>query len=132
MATENARKFVDKVMTDAALNERVKDMKPEAVLACAKEQGLDFTEEELKAALGDEKLSLEDLDNVAGGNVVGGSYLPKKPSKKDTCPGNASGDHEWVKTGHVEDPHSFLWIDYTIGYDIYTCSCCGKTKREHV
>ena len=127
MAIENAKQFVEKVKADVALNERLKGKKPEECLALAKEMGLEFTEEELKAALSVEELSLEDMDKVAGGSLRKKKYY----AWAQRCPANGDNDHVWVKTGHREDYSTFLWIEYSDGWDIYTCSLCGKTKEVH-
>ena len=124
MAIENAKKFVEKVKADAALCERVKDMTPQEGLALAKELGLEFTEAELKDALNNRELNPEELDEAAGG----AGRRHKNPTNKECN----DKQHNWVKTGHYEDPRSFLWIDYTWGYDVYTCSNCGKTMEKHV
>ena len=126
MAIENAKRFVEMVAADAALNARLETLDSEAVLAAAKEMGLDFTAEELKAAAMDETVSLDELDEVAGGigKVKSGSvrWCTKSPNQ----------EHNWVYTGHEEEPHSFSCWDWTYGYDHYKCTYCGKTKREHV
>ncbi len=126
MAIENAKRFVEMVAADAALKARLETLDSEAVLAAAKEMGLDFTAEELKAAAMDETVSLDELDEVAGG-------IGKKMSGSVAwCTKSPNQEHNWVKTGHEEEPHSFFCWDWTYGYDHYKCTYCGKTKREHV
>lgn len=124
MAIENAKRFVEMVAADAALKARLETLDSEAVLAAAKEMGLDFTAEELKAAAMDETVSLDELDEVAGGKKMSGSVA--------WCTKSPNQEHNWVKTGHEEEPHSFICWDWTYGYDHYKCTYCGKTKREHV
>ena len=65
MANENAKKFVEKVASDAALAERLK----KEGLALAKEMGLEFTEEELKEVLNNRELGPEELAQGAGGGI---------------------------------------------------------------
>jgi len=67
MAIENAKRFVEMVAADAALKARLETLDSEAVLAAAKEMGLDFTAEELKAAAMDQAVALDELDEVAEG-----------------------------------------------------------------
>lgn len=124
MAIENAKKFVEKVQADAALSEHVKGMKPEEGLALAKELGLEFTEAELMDALNNRELSPEELDEAAGGKI---SEFGRRAGQGPKC--LAGEKHDWVKIGHREELHSFLWIDYTMGYDYYKCSKCGEEKR---
>ena len=67
------------------------------------------------------------MDKVAGGagTTKGQNY------RKSHCSSSPNGEHDWVKTGHREDYSTFLWIEYSDGWDIYTCSLCGKTKEVH-
>ena len=126
MAIENAKRFVEMVAADAAPKARLETLDSEAVLAAAKEMGLDFTAEELKAAAMVQEVALDELDEVAGG--IG----KKMPGSVAWCTKSPNQEHNWVKTGHEEEPHSFLCWDWTYGYDHYKCTYCGKTKREHV
>jgi len=129
MAIENAKKFVEKVQADAALAERVKGMTPQEGLALAKEMGLEFTEDELKDALNNRELDPEELDEAAGG-VRNDQATTLKMKKEMHCHGDIHGpEHQWVKTGHIEEPHTFLLWDYTKGYDIEKCSLCGEERR---
>lgn len=127
MALENAKKFVQMIQNDEALKARIEKMSPAEALAAAKELGLDFTEEEFKDAPMDQAMALDELDEVTGG-------IPKLPTnfRKGACSKSPSGNHEWEKTGHVEYPHKFLWMEYTMGYDQYRCIYCGQTKEKHV
>ena len=70
MAIENAKQFVEKITTDAALAERVNGLTLQEDLALAKELGLEFTEEDLKEALNNRELDPEELDEAAGGRLV--------------------------------------------------------------
>ena len=124
MAIENAKRFVEMVAANAALKARIETLDSEAVLAAAKEMGLDFTAEELKAAAMVQEVSPDELDEVAGGKKMSGSLA--------WCTKSPNQEHNWVYTGHEEEPHSFLCWDWTFGYDHYKCTYCGKTKREHV
>jgi len=109
-----------------ALNERVKGMKPEEALACAKELGLDFTEEELKQAAENQPLSLDELEMVAGGRKLkDGSYRASSG-----CTESPNGKHEFVFEKH--------WEDYCLGglcsrgYDRYKRIYCGLHDDRHV
>ena len=130
MAIENAKRFVEMVAADAALKARIETLDSEAVLAAAKEMGLDFTAEELKAAAMVQEVALDELDKVVGG--VGKKMSGKMSGGVAWCTKSPNQEHNWVKTGHEEEPHSFLCWDWTYGYDHYKCTYCGKTKREHV
>ena len=130
MAIENAKRFVEMVAADAALKARIETLDSEAVLAAAKEMGLDFTAEELKAAAMVQEVALDELDKVTGG--VGKKMSGKMSGGVAWCTKSPNQEHNWVKTGHEEEPHSFLCWDWTYGYDHYKCTYCGKTKREHV
>lgn len=135
MAIENAKKFVEKVQADAALSERVKAMTPQEGMALAKELGLEFTEEELKDALNNRELEPEELDEGVGGTAhsgttLGGGFV--SAVKQQTCEYSPNLRHKWEYIGHSEEPHSFLWIDYTWGYDHYKCVYCGKKEKWHV
>ena len=129
MAIENAKQFVEKITTDAALAERVNGLTLQEDLALAKELGLEFTEAELKSALNNRELSPEELDEAAGGKQ-NSDPTALMLEKAEHCHGDTKGPrHNWVKTGHVEEPHSFLLWDYTKGYDIEKCSLCGEERR---
>ena len=76
MALENAQKFLERVMADEALRERVAEKEPAEVAAVAKELGFEVTAEELIEAANmmrkpDEEnlkeLSLAEMDQAAGG-----------------------------------------------------------------
>ncbi|MBQ8137292.1 MAG: Nif11-like leader peptide family RiPP precursor [Clostridia bacterium] len=121
MSLENAKKFVQMVQEDEALKARVANLKPEEALAAAKELGLEFTANDLEEAIGDRVLDMDELVQAAGGI----------PVKTKPCPNDPNGKHDWVKTGHREIPHKFLWIDFTDGYDYFKCSKCGAEKRKH-
>ena len=143
MSKESAGKFVQAIIDDEELRNRTKDMKPEEVTAFAKEQGYDFTVDELKEA-GNEvrELSPEELENAAGGSRIGhnggvkalGDLIFGKKDQTDThCKrdGVYTGFmHVFVKTGHVEEPE--LFGAFTLGYDIYTCKLCKYVKKVKV
>ena len=131
MAIENAKKFVEKVQADAALCERVKDMTPQEGLALAKEMGLEFTEAELKSALNNRELDPEELDEGVGGITNGGAVIYNTARQQDRCTYSENLQHDWQYIGHSEEPDSFLWIEFTRGYDHFKCSLCGQTKKTY-
>ena len=130
MALENAKKFVEMIENDKALKERIAKMQPEESLAAAKELGLFFTLEELKEA--GKAAASRNLEADELGEVAGGIFMPPVTDWNNGCPGNSQGRHLWVKTGLEEEPHSFLWWDYTEGYDHEECTLCGQTRRVRV
>ncbi len=74
MSTESLKQFIQKLGTDDALAGKFKGISadPNAVIALGKEQGYEFTAEDMKALKeqqGDE-LSDQELENVAGGFVT--------------------------------------------------------------
>lgn len=131
MALENAKRFLSMVQEDEALLDRMANLGRDEVQAAAKEMGLEFTAEELKEAADTFELTPEEMASVAGG------YGKKKrhPKTQDPCPSNNGRGHNWVKTGHYEDEW-FGWLKdgglWTLGYDTYKCSYCGRTKDVHV
>ena len=116
------------VLEDEALQDRTADRSEDEVMAIARELGLEFTSEELKEAAATRELTPGDLESVAGG----APHRKHAKGNSDYCPMNGDG-HKWVKTGHYEDPW-FGWLKegglFSLGYDTYTCSCCGATKKE--
>ena len=68
------------------------------------------------------------METAAGGFYTTGS---SGDITVNSCPKNGYKDHAWRKTGHREDEW-FGWLKdgglFTIGYDIYTCDYCGRTK----
>ena len=74
MALENAKKFLEQVMNDEALRDRVMEEGAAGIAAAAKELGFDVTEEELGEAVKamrraeePQELSLDELDEVSAG-----------------------------------------------------------------
>ena len=68
MALDNVGRFLGKYAMDEALQAQLEDKTPEEIVAIAKEAGFDFTVDELKeSAQQVTKLSLDELDNAAGG-----------------------------------------------------------------
>lgn len=122
MAIENAKRFVEMVAADAALKARLETLDSEAVLAAAKEMGLDFTAEELKAAAMDETVSLDELEQVSGGKTyydnrgnrvdATGKAMTPETLKSHTASAKlilafSRNDWDWVEGGLRE-----------LGYDI--------------
>ena len=108
----------------------------EELLAIAKENGLELTEEEAKKYFEqlhkEGELSDEELDNVAGGgcdddfydwvNSVEVSYHPT--SGKYFCPGCDDGNHTLSYYGYE-------YCD-SGNYDKYKCEYCGKWYRHMI
>ncbi len=68
MSVESAKAFIERMKTDEEFSEKVKGCKDaEERMACVKEAGFDFTNEELKEV--SENLSDDELDGVAGGII---------------------------------------------------------------
>lgn len=66
MSVESAKKFMERMKTDEAFANKVKECKDnEARMAFVKGAGFDFTIEEIKGIQGE--LSDDELDAVAGG-----------------------------------------------------------------
>lgn len=132
MSKEAAKEFVQLILNDDELAARAEALKPEEAIGIAKEKGYDFTEEELKEILMGEELEEPELEEVAGG-------LPPHHWDKDiekpwdkVCKMNPTRVHKWKKARHKEEYHKFLWIDYSYGFDEYTCIYCGKKKWQRV
>ncbi len=126
MSMENAVKFVQKLREDQELYTSFSVMKPAEVLKAAAEMGLPVTEDELKAALNQVEVSQEEMDKVAGGG-----FRSRGSSKYTYCPNGPGNEHKWEKIGHEEVPETFLFWDYTNGYDIMRCVYCGMEMRNH-
>ncbi len=133
MALENARKFLLLVQEDQALQDRLAGMTPEDRSNVAREMGLDYTEEELMDALKTVDVSPDELKQVSGGGRSYLSHLFEKEPKwlYGSCLKSSDGNHNWIKQGHREDPHTFLFWDYTDGYDEYICTYCGEHMDVH-
>ena len=96
-------------------------MKPEEVLACAREQGLECTLEELKEeTLKSRELSPDEMDQAAGGSTAQSHY------KKPECPKSPNNEHKWVKTGEYLE-ETILFVEHWNVF--YTCEYCMKTRR---
>ena len=85
MDQDQLKAFVDKVATDEALQEKLKELKryakrravaePTRVAELAKEMGFEITSDQVKKL--QSEVTDEELDNAAGGlcrNLTGGSY----------------------------------------------------------
>jgi len=132
MSKENARVFVQAVLNDEELRGKTANMKPEEVIAFAKEMGFDFTLDELKEVKKDDieldelkevkekaiELDDEELGKVAGGAYYErdyGTYMYKVMTEKYVdshyCWVKGLGRtkkygplHDWVVVGHKEEP----------------------------
>lgn len=131
MALENARKFIEMVREDEALQDRTANRGEEEVMAIARELGLDFTPEEMKEAARIREISADELDSAAGGRMK--IFKIKRRQQAEGVPDEEG--HIWYKIGHYEDEW-FSWLKkdglFSFGYDIYECSHCGKQIRIHV
>ena len=144
MSIETARVFVQAVLNDKELRGNTANMKPEEVIAFAKEMGYDFTLDELKEVKKEDiELSPDELESVAGGARFErdyGTYMNKVMTQKwvnsHYCWVKGFGRtvqygplHDWVVVGHKEEPilgGLLSWAgDWTNGYDICKCSRCG-------
>ncbi len=125
MALENAMKFLQKVQDDQSLQDRLAGMTPEERREVAREMGLDYTEEELTKALQTIEISEEEMEQAFGGYEMAGR---KKWRNKKICPESPDQAHHWVLQGHKELPYSFLFWDFSFGFDVYVCTNCGQTK----
>jgi predicted ribosomally synthesized peptide with nif11-like leader len=127
MSQQNAGKFINLLLSDKALQERTAGMKPEEVLACAREQGLECTLEELKAAtLKSRELTPDEMDQAAGG-IRSGARKLSTDSSDSSCPNSPDGSHKWVKTAEYLDD-TFLFLEHWTVF--YTCDYCMATKRK--
>jgi predicted ribosomally synthesized peptide with nif11-like leader len=97
MALESAKKFIADAAEDKSLEAKIDKEtagdKLEGIAAAAKELGYDFTAAELKeAAIGESELSLDELENVAGGGrckaFASGSCTAFGDGGNCTCFGN--------------------------------------------
>ena len=80
---ENLKKFLEKVSEDKALAEKVNaNNDPAALIALAKDLGVELTEADLKKPV--EELSDDELDTVAGGSDVSCACAMGGGGKKDT------------------------------------------------
>ncbi len=128
MALENAKKYLQMIRDDQKLRDRLSGKKPEDGIRIARGLGLDFTDEEMKEALKTCELSIDEMKEAAGGRVDCPSDGIVGTHTEDRCPNDPNGKHDWIKRGHREEPHTFLFWDYTLGYDECVCSRCGKVK----
>ena len=145
MSIEAARVFVQAVLNDEELRRNTANMKPEEVIAFAKEMGFDFTLDELKEVKKDDiELSPDELEAVAGGHHGGSTGISTNHmrevldfcEKSRHCNFDVRGPyHNWVVVGHKEEPILGGWLswagDWSKGYDILKCTLCGiDGKRE--
>ena len=122
MSQQNADQFIDLLLSDKDLQERTAGMKPEEVLACAREQGLECTLEELKEeTLKSRELSPDEMDQVDGGSTAAHHYSAPK------CPKSPDHKHHWVKTGE-KLAGTILFVETWNVF--YTCEYCMATKRS--
>ena len=142
MSKENATAFVQAVLNDEELREKTANMKPEDAVPLGKEMGYDFTLDELKEVKKEDiELSLDELENVAGGDskavrdgINQHQRFRNKINQASHCHGDIHGSlHNWVKTGqHVEEPILNGWLNWlgswSIGYDQVKCTLCGDEQ----
>lgn len=117
MSLQNANKFIDLLLSDKTMQERTAGMKPEEVLAFAREQGLECTLEELKEeTLKSRELSPDEMDQAAGGSAAAYHY------SKEKCPKSPDPDHQhkWVKTGNTSQKPSCFWSTGTYSIPVST------------
>ena len=145
MSKENATAFVQKVFDDEELRQRTGAMKPEEVIAFAKEMGFDFTLDELKDVKKENiEFSPEELEAVAGGTIEFQDQARRRSKEmegdseiKKHCYGDLSKPlHNYVKVGHKEEPILWGWLswcsDWSDGFDVYECTLCKAIKNVKV
>ena len=138
MSKEAASKFVQAVLNAKELREKTANIKPEELIPFAKEEGYDFTLEELQEVKKEDiELLPDELEGAAGGFVRG-----KKTIREQNLHLHCYNDlkkplHQWVKIGHKEEP--FLGglfegglFGWSTGYDVYECTLCHICKDEKV
>lgn len=85
MAFEKEKEFLAKMMSDEGLRAKVDAADPEQIVKIAQEAGYDITGEDLEKAVKEAraeadskgvKMSVDDMDKVAGGSVWGGDDAP--------------------------------------------------------
>ncbi len=123
MAIESAKRFVQIIQEQKDINDRLSSLNQEECLKAAREMGLDFTREELQEAV-KTVVSMEEMEQVSGG-LLGDTDL----DGRNFCVSSPNSEHNWVKIGHYEDPRTILWVDFTIGYDVYQCTYCHDKKK---
>ncbi len=125
MSLENAKKLLERVQKDQALRAHLAGMTPEDRSSAAREMGLNYTEEEMAEALQSVEIPLDELEQASGGIQGRDKPLPHTLP----CPKSPNQEHNWVFHGHEEEPHTFLFWDFTFGFDIFACSYCGDVKK---
>ena len=134
MPLENAKEFLDKIVEDKALQERLTGKEPEEVLAAAKELGLECTREELEEAAKKRELDMDELAETAGGaNIEFERSMAGKIIRRES-PCTNPGGHQWVYTHHDEERNTLFIFPFfgTKGYNYFKCEYCNRTKRERV
>ena len=88
MTVEDARKFIEKMNTDHAFFDSIKNAEPDARKGLLAVEGLNFTKDELDALI--MEVSDEDLKTVSGGAL----NMPTKGASESRIPisPNQSGD----------------------------------------
>lgn len=94
--TDSMKKFLEEVSKDKELHEKMNALKtPEEIIALAAEKGLALSEEDLKPEASGEKLSDDEVEIVAGGNVcvcvAGGGGKADRPEMVCACVGMGVG-----------------------------------------
>ena len=108
----------------------------EELLAFAKAEGIELTEDEAKAYFADlhkvGEIADQELASVTGG-CGGGSNVPGKvsiDSSTPLCPSCGAG--LYFDTNKMGDGLVTAYCHDDAGnYDIYVCSSCGKKYRHH-
>jgi len=94
--TENMKNFLAKVSADKALAEKLSKLEKEALIALAKELGIELTDADFAAQ--EEALSEQELSAVTGGDkclcVVGGGGTKDDDSKACGCVAAGAGYHD--------------------------------------
>ena len=123
MSLENAKLFLEKVVSDNELRNECQEKEYDEVVARAKELGYEFTVEEMKTAINEKrkesgnaevKLDAQDLDSFAGGALWMG---------EDASDGHEMGcivsyHHEdWCREHHEYCSQQYYCVRYF--YDAY-------------
>ena len=132
MSNQTARKFIETVLNDEALREKISSSTLDEALKTANELGYSLTEAEIKEAavqLASEAqpLNPDQLDNVDGGTCfTAGSYDYNRALFCPTTHANA------YRTGNErEDSIFFFWSRHQIEYHCSDCNYTWWVTQEH-